>query len=157
MISIVVGPDACGKTTYIKGLQSLVYMPVIKMSAPKTKEEQENMYEEYKKLFTYNDNFIMDRSFICEMVYGPLFRGKSYITDEQLLKLENLLVDKDAQIIHLTDDPKAIFERFKITGEDFVTTLEQVEYIVDKYFEVLEKITRIPVYTINVFEEVGEY
>ena len=156
MIYILVGPDATGKTTYAKKLSENTGFPIIKMDKPKTQEEKDNMFNDYLKMFVDHDNFIMDRSFICEQVYGPLFRGKSYISDVQLALLDSILSWKGATIIHFTDDVDAIMERFNVTGEDFVTTREQVKHIVNEYFEVLKYIHHVPVVTINVFKQQAE-
>jgi hypothetical protein len=145
MIFLIVGSDATGKTNLANKLKKATGMPIIKKSAPVTQQEFDDMFEEYRSLFISSNNFIMDRSFYCEMVYGPIFRGFSAISQEQCAELEAILATKGCVIYHCTDEPERIFERFKQTKEAFVTTLEQVTRIVNGYKELLGPATIIPV------------
>ena len=152
MIFLVVGCDATGKTTLCNKLKEKYNLTIIHKDKPKNEEEQEYMFKEYKSLFLSSNNFIMDRSFYCEMVYGPIFRNKSSIDVVQQRALEDILDFKGAAIIYCWDYAKNIFERFKETKESFVITLEQINKIQLGYQQILETVDTIPVIYLNNFE-----
>ena len=137
MIWLVVGCDGTGKSEFCKRLSCKTGMPVIHMDKPKTEEEKENMFKQYRDLFMEKNDFIMDRSFYCEMVYGPVMRDKSWISIEHMVQLEEILSTKGAFVVHCTDDAERIMARFATTHEDYVTMQDQVEALLMGYKVIL--------------------
>ena len=145
MIMLVVGVDATGKTTFCNKLSEKTGFPVIHMSYPKSEQELNEMFDSYRALFVSSNNFIMDRTFYCEMVYGPVMRNITGISSEQRRALEEILVSKGCIIYYCHDTAENIVERFKTTGETHVKGIGQVQALLNGYERVLSTVLEIPV------------
>lgn len=100
---IIEGIDKTGKSTLAKYLSKKFNLPIKKFSAP-----DGNPYNDYLD-FIKNETkpHIIDRFYLGELVYGPVKRGKSWLTPENVKTLElecfrqetfNILTDADIQI-----------------------------------------------------------
>jgi predicted ATPase len=99
MIIILEGPDGSGKTTLAKKLVSQTGFKYIHKSYPKTQEEMDNMTQDYLDLINTGDNMIIDRSWYSEIVYGPILRSRSNVSQEQALMLEQAVATRGGLII----------------------------------------------------------
>lgn len=61
----------------------------------------------------------IDRSFLSEMIYGRLYRGKARITERQVRKLERLATDAGIILLGMTADLAIRRARVRERGEDF--------------------------------------
>ena len=146
MFHIVIGCDATGKSTLCRQLSEKLGIPIHRhMVQPKTEEECESMFYEYQRMFMEENNVIFDRTFYCEQVYGPIFRGKSFISDEQARMLEDMLIAKGAIVYYCYDEADKIIDRFKTTGEKFTKPIN-VRNILKGYADIIRKVeARLPV------------
>lgn len=133
MIFILEGPDGSGKSTLAKKLSEQTGYSVVHMSAPTTEQEKAEMYNMYRQAVLESFDVIFDRSWYSEMVYGPVMRGASCISFEDMYQLELLLCHKGALIIHCTDRLDTLWERCKTRGEDYVTNIETYKAIYNGY------------------------
>lgn len=85
MLIILEGLDKCGKTTFAQKLGPNV---VIKHS---TKDD--DAVEVLKKYAPIAEEqvVVLDRSFLSEMCYGPVYRGEMRITPAKLMKITKIL------------------------------------------------------------------
>lgn len=119
MIYVVEGLDRCGKSTFINELKSKLNNPFI-IHCGKPPEHLKNNY--YYNLYFYTDlllmcinennygrDVILDRSWIGETVYGPLYRDVNI----PLSSLEKHLPYNfdDICLIMFTDSPSRLIER----------------------------------------------
>lgn len=121
MIIILEGPDGSGKTTLANKLAEQTGYDVVHMSMPKSEEEKVKMFSMYKQALEESDNVIFDRCWYSEMAYGPVMRGASYISHNNMYELENILAKKGAIVIYCKDNPKTLWSRCMRRGEDYVT------------------------------------
>lgn len=130
----VEGCDKTWKSTLVAELVKELKLNVIKTNAPKT----DNPFEEYMEVIrdTERKNVILDRFFVGENVYGPIYRDK-WLTEEQFNTLSDL-TKKDIHILCQTDVP-TIIQKFREDGEEF-TKEEDVEQIVQKFQEEYKKL-----------------
>lgn len=133
MIIIIEGPDGAGKTTLANYLSKKMGYPIKHRSTPKSQEEKDAMMQSYIDDIASGDSMIWDRCFYSEMVYGPVKRDQSYINVEQMVALEVDLQRVGALVIYCTDDVLSLWERCLRTGEKYITNVDELSDIVDRY------------------------
>lgn len=130
-VIIVEGCDCSGKTTLIKELHDKTGFEVVKGSDFKMAENGiEHMYNYMIDVFSKKENIILDRSFISNMVYAPLF-DKNSLTYLQISNLIKKAMGKSFTI-YLHSSPETIKERLIIRGDDYIK-VENIEDIIESY------------------------
>jgi hypothetical protein len=71
--------------------------------------DEENLVSELKGRLL----FVLDRSFISELVYGPLFHGRSRLSPPDAVSLAVTAASRGGVLVHLTGAPDAIVTRLK--------------------------------------------
>lgn len=84
-----------------------------------------------KPILNYNDNYIMDRSFISELVYGPVIRNSCRINKAQLERIIKAYANKNVYIIYLTAEKNILLKRRKDNINDYQN--------IETYYEGLNK------------------
>ena len=85
MLIILEGLDKCGKSTFAQKLGPNV---VIKHS---TKDDDAVKVIEKYAAIAEEQTVVLDRSFLSEMCYGPVYRGEMRITPAKLMKITKML------------------------------------------------------------------
>jgi hypothetical protein len=120
MIIVIEGPNLSGKSTLVSRLcaeiGSRCHSGVITLAAGPPDPPDRNPFEEYElELFRHDDGppyLILDRWCLGEQVYGPLYRGKSRLTDGGLLHCEMLLRSLGALRICLLPPQSVLMTRW---------------------------------------------
>ena len=105
---IVEGIDGVGKTTLVdyiveQGLEKHHF---------DYDEKNMDLYKKYMRVLnSSNLNKVLDRSFISEMVYGPVIRGKSKLELEQFKRLLLEYKKSRTSIIYLTAPKEILLKR----------------------------------------------
>lgn len=91
-IKILEGIDHTGKTTHIDELKQLYKDKLIEIIH--VTGEHPNTYDWYSQIINYAkynniEYLIFDRGMIGELVYGPIYRNKSRLNMDQIIKLFN--------------------------------------------------------------------
>lgn len=149
MLIILEGPEAAGKTTLGRKLAYMTGFKLTHRNKPNTQAEKDAMHRMYKEAVYGNETAIFDRCWYSEMVYGKVMRDKSYISEEQMLELEDVIVRNNGGcIIYCTDNVDALWERSKIRGEDYITKYSDLKAIKEEYDRLMyETSHKIPVFT----------
>lgn len=132
---ILDGCDWTGKTYLVNDLAEKTWWPVIKFSAPKTKnpfKEWAEYYNPKKDKFIW-DNVILDRCRISEHIYGPL-KGRNKLKQEEIDYFKKA-TKNDIYIITNTSI-KNIEKVFKERWEDYIN-LDEAKIINEQYFKFL--------------------
>jgi len=100
-IAIFEGPDAAGKSTraierqQFDMLHSRRRTHMVHNGPPGLGTTSRQLFDEYAGQLEFavweralGTSTVIDRSFVSEIIYGPLFRGHSLLTPRQLRKLE---------------------------------------------------------------------
>lgn len=133
---ILEGCDGVGKTTLAnllihKGYESLHF----------NYDPNLSIKEKYSRILSkdYGANVVLDRSFVSEMVYGPLRRGYSRLSDQDFSELLQMLNKRNGRIILLDADPQTIFNRIQSRGdaEDKGMDINQITAIRNLYKQLL--------------------
>lgn len=127
LIVIVEGPDRCGKGSFIEILRDNILSSkqiVIHSGKPptKVKDKQEwamnynlGLINNVNLLSRINDAIILDRSYIGEYVYGPLYRNAEYtpntFTDFEDKAIKYLLNTRHVVLVNFTDSVDNIISR----------------------------------------------
>lgn len=121
---VVEGVDCSGKTTFCKWVvEHLIKLNVnVEFShhGPLRASVHQEYYEPLVPTCLYPTVLVGDRWHLGEMVYGPLYRDGSEMSDEDLAAIESLLDSLGAKKI-LLDPPEYTIEmRMEERGEDFL-------------------------------------
>ena len=122
---IVEGIDGVGKTTLVdyiveQGLEKHHF---------DYDEKNMDLYKKYMRVLnSSNLNKVLDRSFISEMVYGPVIRGKSKLELEQFKRLLLEYKKSRTSIIYLTAPKEILLKR----REKDLTDIEMIQKFYDK-------------------------
>lgn len=140
MIFILAGTECTGKTTLAKALAKDTNSIYIHNKAPKTEVERiamQAMY--YEQICSYSGyNLVFDRSWYCEMVYGPIFRGSSAISLSAMHTLESVVSNNGGgMIIYCTSSLPEIWATLNSRGDDMVQNFSDLSKTWYGYEEVI--------------------
>lgn len=124
---ILEGCDCTGKTSIAVGLQELFGMRIVKCSAPRTAAAARDEYFVKLVEISRKPGAVVDRFFMSEAVYAPMFRGyyPPYVRD-----METKCMTKYNFMVLVTAAPETVAERFD--GE-FIKK-EQIPLILKSFF-----------------------
>lgn len=150
MIYLIDGPDGSGKTTLAeKILATTIGSRKMHFSNPKNDEEAFGYWKVYSAALTSvkpGETVVFDRSWISDMVYGPVIRGRIEMTDIMAeLLFSQVIAQGGGMIIYCSAHINTLWQRCCKRGEIFVKTKEQLLALSNKYAEVVPKITTLPV------------
>lgn len=127
---IIEGLDGVGKTTLVN------YFVSQGMKKHHFDYDVNNMdlFSKYMKVLGKNDlDLVLDRSFISEMVYGPILRGKSKLELEQYKELLKSYKEHGTSIIYLTAPQEVLLERRREEQKDFDIILNHYNELHNQY------------------------
>lgn len=132
-IVVIEGIDGSGKSTLANMIEEVAKhkYEVIRLHRGPM---QGSVVDEYvRPLFEIQDNqlLIADRWHVGEMIYGPIYRGVSYV-DSVLEHIESILDDLAAVKIVMLTPREIVKERLSGRGEDFLAA-EDVDRVYDFY------------------------
>ncbi len=141
---ILEGCDGVGKTTLAnllihRGYKSLHF----------NYDPHLSIKEKYQRILSkdYGDNIVLDRSFISEMVYGPLKRGYSRLSDQDFSELLQLLNKRGGRVVLLDATPETIYNRIQKRGDadDKNMDINQITSIRNLYKQILSSRQECPI------------
>lgn len=138
MILIIVGVDCSGKDTLIEELHKRTGYDVHRGSSFNLThgKSQDELFESFMS-FTKMNNIILNRYYMCNHVYAPLYNDYAQIREEDMRFIEREL-QGDALVIHLYADEDVIKLRFKTRGEDYVDECK-IKTILESYDKFVEE------------------
>jgi thymidylate kinase len=128
---VLEGADQSGKTTFANKLSSALEMPVYHVDNP---EEGADQYDYYTRFLNLGRPVISDRSFVSELVYGPVLRGKSKISPDVQSKIETSFNNANYILV--------VLNRKNYEWEDRreMYTKDDNDLVMTKYIEVFDDI-----------------
>ena len=153
MIIILEGPDGGGKTTLSEALRSRLQndrMTHVVKHGPYKGVKGEDLckifFRSMSQALTYDDNVIMDRSWLSEPIYGQVFRkGENRVDMPRRRMLERVALARGAVIVHCQPDFEICANVFmRRLDEEYLDTLGQLKEVYDAY-EQIGQDTSIPV------------
>lgn len=135
---IVTGHDFSGKSTFLKTLYNELNDE--KMSFIHLSYKEPTDYTFYDQILNFS-NFIMDRSFLDELIYAPVFGRTKFLNDDEVFNLINKTDELGIKIFifECSDNEikNRILKRDHIQEEPEV--LENISYIKEQYRKLAEK------------------
>lgn len=139
MSIILEGVDAVGKSTVANDIAKKYNYQIVHSGA-----KEKNDLEYYKDLLLNNNNLILDRAFISEIVFSNLYNRKSKLTFSDIMSLSNIVKENnDILIIMISSDLSIIKNRLIERGElDYLNEYEDQYnefmkwiYVLNAYFD----------------------
>lgn len=147
---IIEGIDGVGKTTLVEYLQSYG----MKKYHFDYDSKSMDLLSKYMKVLSSDDTgLVLDRSFISEMVYGPVIRNKCKLSIEDYTKLLIAYKNTGAKIIYLTVPKEVLLKRRNDEQSDYEIITNYYEELNKKYDEIMKYSSKfIDVIAINTHE-----
>jgi hypothetical protein len=149
-VSIIIGegPDGTGKTTTLMELVIWTGYTYINGNGREYKDPvngalpEVRTYEGALKLLENGlPNKIQDRTFISEIVYGPIIRGKSGISNEDAIRLIDWLKEQKATLIYFRPSAATIFNNI-IKTEQMIGVEKNAGKLITEYDRLFNTIFR---------------
>lgn len=140
---IVEGPDGAGKSTLVKKLEKQFNaMSIHNCEYPSADGDQLEAIFSYQ--FTIAEHLamraivpssvvILDRSFLSELIYGPVYRGKPRLSDEAKGRLNKRLSITSAMTIICHPTFSVCRDNFLSGREEMLDSVEQLQRVWDGY------------------------
>lgn len=144
---VLEGTDGTGKTTLANLLGSRHGFGVV--HSPRTPEGVD-LADRYRQLLNRPGRLVLDRSFVSELVYGPLLRGRSRIDWDTATQLICAVTDRRGVFVHLTAPASTIAARLRARDETSSLSTELIGRLNRAYEHIFAKIaTLAPVITVD--------
>ena len=136
MIIIIEGNDGTGKSTLANRLADSLFGYKIIHRTHITDTPKSELVMTYRNLLLRNTNVIFDRAWYSEMAYGPVFRGESCISVDDMQALEELLHTLGGFVIYCHS--QNAYELACERGEDYVQNYDQWMKVNMNYNEIFK-------------------
>lgn len=143
MVIIIEGCDKVGKSTLANKLVDEHGFRIIKFSAPAKGQDPYTMFIDGIKDIKPDEKVVLDRYFHSGLAYGPIYRGKSDLSKEQIEVLELKLKELNTFIIYCFDDEDKIAYRFRTDNETFAKE-EHIKTLLESYEKIILE-SKLPV------------
>jgi thymidylate kinase len=131
-VIVLEGCDGTGKTTLAATLaERHGYVVVHSGRIP----DADGLAEQYRVVLDMPGKIALDRSFISELVYGPLRDGRSRLTPRQAAELAFVLADRGGVLVHLTGRPETLAARLR-ARDGYSPELDRIGTLVRAYRDV---------------------
>ncbi|PZS09144.1 MAG: hypothetical protein DLM64_11170 [Solirubrobacterales bacterium] len=130
------GCDGAGKTTLAAALanrrgHSLVHATLTPAGT--------DLFAKYHAILARPGPQVLDRSFVSELVHGPLDRGHSRLTFEQAAHLAAVAAQRGGILVHLTGQPDQIAARL-LARDGQAPSLPRINALTSAYAEVFTRL-----------------
>ncbi|MEO3810761.1 hypothetical protein ABGB17_17305 [Sphaerisporangium sp. B11E5] len=126
---VLEGCDGVGKSTLAKHLSTHHDFTVV--HSPKTPDHLD-LADRYRTILAQPGRILFDRCFISELVYGPLYRGRSRITWAQAIDLAESVITRAGTLIHLTAPLATVHERL-LARDGRILPLDDIAAVLTGY------------------------
>lgn len=135
MLIILEGPDGAGKTTLANQFKDYKYVH----HGLYRDDNQFELIERYaQSIHKAEDNTIIDRCYLSELVYGRVKRGKSRLGDTGLLLLQALCKANDVREIICLPPKDVVMANWSEKKDDYIKFLSEERAIWELYGSILD-------------------
>ena len=128
-VIVLDGCDGTGKTTLAEALrEELGYAVTHSGRTP----DGIDLVGRYRRLLAEPGRIALDRSFISELVYGPLLYGRSRITPQTAVSLAQDVAQRGGTLVHLTGVPESIAARLR-SRDGTAPPVDRIRAITDAF------------------------
>jgi thymidylate kinase len=145
-IIVLEGCDGVGKTALATALATHYGYAI--MHAGRTPEGTD-LFAKYRSILTRPGPLVLDRSFVSELVYGPLEHFRSRLTFDDATRLAVAVGNRGGVLVHLTGQPEQIATRLS-ARDGHSPRLEHIRALTAAYVSVFTNLAAYaPVITID--------
>jgi thymidylate kinase len=126
---VLEGCDGAGKSTLATRLAREHGFTVI--HCPRTPDAV-NLLQRYQDLLARPGRLVLDRCFLSELAYGPLYRGGSRITWDEARTLAKIVTNRDGVFLHLTASAETI-RACLLRRDSEAPPLEEIAVLLEAY------------------------
>jgi thymidylate kinase len=143
---VVEGCDGAGKSTLAAALAARHGYAVVHATLT---PEGTDLFSKYRAILSRPGPLVLDRSFVSELVYGPLERGYSRLSFEQAAHLATVTGQRGGLLVHLTGHPDQIAARL-LARDGHAPTVSRIRALTAAYADVFSRLAaHVPVITID--------
>lgn len=144
---VLEGCDGVGKSTLAEQLASGHGFTIVHSGRT---PDGVNLTQRYRRILARPGRLALDRSFVSELVYGPLRHGGSRLTDSEAFELADLVARRDGVLVHLTAPALTIRARLLVREGPAAASLADIESLISTYERVVAEFApRLPVVRID--------
>ena len=126
MLIILEGLDKCGKSTFAQNFA--LCGAIVKHS---TKEDDALSVLKNAAIMSGTQTVILDRSFLSEMCYGPVYRGEMRITPERFNIIKEILHETPHVLLYFSRPENEIRNFDK--NDEFESDIEKLRLVEKRY------------------------
>jgi thymidylate kinase len=146
-VIVLEGCDGTGKTTLAHILATRHGYAVV--HSGRTPDDVD-LVARYRSILAIPGKIALDRSFISELVHGPLQYGRSRLTAANAAELALLVAARGGVLVHLTGSPEAIAARLR-ARDGSAPPLERICALTDAYRNVFTALAgTAPIITVDI-------
>lgn len=109
-VVVLEGCDGTGKTTLADALAATHGHSVVHSGRT---PDGHDLARRYREIIATPGKIVLDRCFISELVYGPLYHGRSRITLSAAIGLARIVAARGGVIVHLTGNSDVLADRLR--------------------------------------------
>jgi thymidylate kinase len=143
-VVVLEGCDGTGKTSLATTLAAQHGYSVV--HSGRTPDDVD-LLARYRSILAIPGKIVLDRSFISELVYGPLQYGRSRLTASDAAQMVLLVAARGGVLVHLTGRPESIIVRLR-ARDGSAPPLERICALTDAYRTAFAALTgTVPIIT----------
>jgi hypothetical protein len=132
----VTGLDRVGKSTLVDDLNRLGYQSKHFPYRP-----GDDVFSRYAQVIKSSRGlWAFDRGFITEHVYGPVLRGASRLSDDQVSDLASRFADAGGAVVWVSETAETLRERLADGDPTHLTVANHLERLLARQSEVMERV-----------------
>jgi thymidylate kinase len=128
-VIVLEGCDGTGKTTLASTLATRHGYAVV--HSDRTPDDVD-LVARYRSILAIPGKIVLDRSFISELVYGPLQYGRSRLTASEAAELALRVGARGGVLVHLTGSPETIVTRLR-ARDGYAPPAERIRALIEAY------------------------
>jgi len=127
---LIEGCDAAGKTTLAQAIAARRHAELQHSALTPAGAD---LLTRYRAVLAQPGPLILDRCFLSEAVYGPLYRGHCRLTTAEVTQLIRQVTERNGVFGHITADPQVLHRRLRLRGEATTPNVAELTRIVRAY------------------------
>jgi thymidylate kinase len=128
-VIVLEGCDGVGKTTLAEALAARHGHTIVHSGRT---PDGTDLADRYETILALPGRLVLDRSFISELVYGPLDRGRSRLTLPAAITLTQRVAERGGVLVHLTGHPEIIATRLQARQEP-APSVDRIRTLISAY------------------------
>jgi thymidylate kinase len=135
-VIVLEGCDGVGKTTVAARLAARYGYFVLHSSRT---PDGEDLVKRYIAMLAMPGRLVLDRSFVSELVYGPLRHGRSRLSFADAATLASIVAARGGVFVLLTSYPSQIAARL-LARDNNAPTLAEISVLLDSYTSIFDRL-----------------